>query len=121
MPEQNPEARRGFLKVVTGAYGALMGDVAIIPGLGFVRSPLRRETVNSGDEPLPVGEASAVKPGKPVRVNVIGDRRDGWVRFRHEKLGAAWLVRAHEGAPVRAFSTVCPHLGCGIDWDEKKN
>jgi Rieske Fe-S protein len=35
------------------------------------------------------------------------------------KLGACWLVKEQDGA-VRAFSTVCPHLGCGIDWDAEK-
>jgi menaquinol-cytochrome c reductase iron-sulfur subunit len=119
MPEPKPEARRGFLKVLTGAFGTVMGAIAVVPGLGFLTSPLRRETVTSGDEPLPVGATGNIKPGKPVRVNVIGDRRDAWLRFQRVKLGACWLVRPSEGAPVRAFSTVCPHLGCGIDWNDK--
>jgi Rieske Fe-S protein len=32
------------------------------------------------------------------------------------KLGAAWLLR-DEHQKVRAFSTVCPHLGCSVDWN----
>ena len=34
-------------------------------------------------------------------------------------LGAAWLIR--KGAEIKAFSTVCPHAGCSIDWDAQKS
>ena len=69
-------------------------------------------------EPIRVAAPDDIKPGKPHRANVVGPFRDGWVRIDRMNLGAAWLVRGPEGR-VRAFSTVCPHLGCGIDWDDK--
>jgi menaquinol-cytochrome c reductase iron-sulfur subunit len=119
MPGQESEARRGFLKAITGALGAVMGAVALIPGLGFLAHPLRRPTVTGGDDPLRVASPGEVKPGKPVRVAVIGRRRDAWLRLDRVKLGAAWLVRERDGAPIKAFSTICPHLGCGIDWNDK--
>ena len=34
-------------------------------------------------------------------------------------LGSLWLVRTVEDGPIKAFSTVCPHLGCGVDFDDK--
>ncbi len=113
--------RRGFLKKVTAALTAIIGAAAAIPGLGFLAHPLRKATVWGGEEPLRVAAARDVKPGEPLRVDVVGQRRDGWLRLDRVNLGACWLVRSPEGE-VRAFSTVCPHLGCGIDWDgdEKK-
>src|SRR5262249_59624958 len=71
---------------------------------------------SSGDEPLRVANLAEIKPGRPLRVTVVGDRTDAWLRLDNQKLGACWLVR--EGDRVRAFSTVCPHLGCGIDWND---
>ena len=53
-----------------------------------------------------------------MRVDLVADRQDGWVRFAKVKVGAAWLIRDPDGQ-LRAFSTVCPHLGCGIDWDPR--
>ena len=119
MHEEKADPRRGFLKVVVGGVSAVVGAVAAIPGLGFLAHPLRAKTVTGGDEPVRVSATAAeLKPGKPVRVDIISGRGDGWMRLDKVKLGAAWLVKSATGK-VRAFSTVCPHLGCGIDWDPK--
>jgi Rieske Fe-S protein len=109
--------RRTFLKLLTGGISALMGAVAAIPGLGFLAHPLRKETVTGGDEPLRVASVDEVQPGKPKRVNVVGQTHDAWLRLDSVKLGACWLVRSASG-DLRAFSTVCPHLGCGVDWND---
>jgi menaquinol-cytochrome c reductase iron-sulfur subunit len=105
--------------MITGAFGAAMGAIAVIPGLGFLAHPLRRPTTTGGDDPLRVASPDQIRPGKPMRVSVVGQRRDAWLRLDRVKLGAAWLVRQREDGPVKAFSTVCPHLGCGIDWNAK--
>jgi Rieske Fe-S protein len=60
-----------------------------------------------------------VKPGKPLRVTATGERTDAWLRMDKVTLGSLWLVRSNEGGPIKAFSTICPHLGCGVDWNEK--
>jgi Rieske Fe-S protein len=54
-----------------------------------------------------------------MRVAVAGEQQDAWVRLDRVTLGSCWLVRATDTAPVRAFSTACPHLGCGIDFDDR--
>lgn len=120
MPGPGSEARRGFLKALTAAFGGVMAAVAMIPGLGTLLHPLRRATVTGAGEPVRVAQASQVRPGKPLRVNITGTRRDAWLKLDRVKLGAAWLVRAQEGAPIKAYSTVCPHLGCGIDFDARR-
>jgi Rieske Fe-S protein len=110
------DSRRGFLKVATAALGALTGAVAAVPGLAFLAHPLRSRTVTGEGEPTKVARAGDLKPGQPLRVVVRGTRRDGWLRQDAIQLGACWLVPG-EGERVRALSTVCPHLGCGIDWN----
>ena len=35
------------------------------------------------------------------------------------KIGSAWVIK--QGDKFTAYSTVCPHLGCGISWDEAQS
>jgi menaquinol-cytochrome c reductase iron-sulfur subunit len=104
------------MKILIGAIGAAIGAIATLPGLRFLATPLTKEMVTGSAEPLRVASVDQVEPGKPMRVNVVGLKRDGWLREDAVKLGACWLTRSATG-PVRAFSTVCPHLGCGIDYN----
>jgi Rieske Fe-S protein len=79
-------------------------------------SPLTTRTASGGDEPVRVARLDELKPGEPQRRTVVGTRYDAWLRTDGVRLGACWLLRSAEGR-VRALSTVCPHLGCGIDWN----
>ncbi len=115
------EERRGFLRKITGWMGVLLGGVVTLPGLAFLAHPLRKDTVAGGKEPLDVGASDAqVKPEQPVLVDVRGELRDAWMRTPDVKLGACWLVREKADAPVKAYSSVCPHLGCGVDYVQEK-
>ncbi len=113
------DTRRAFLARVTAALGALAGAVAVVPGLGLLLAPLRKSTVPGPGGPVRVARRQDVRPDKPLRVTVVGQRQDAWLRLDRVTLGSCWLVAAEAAGPVRAFSTVCPHLGCGIDYDER--
>jgi Rieske Fe-S protein len=119
MAGQPPDERRAFLKVVTTGIGALAAALAVIPGLGFLAGPQRRAGDGGIGRTSRVAAERDVKPGKPLRVTAIGPREDAWLRFDRVTLGSCWLVRTVEDGPIKAFSTVCPHLGCGVDFDEK--
>lgn len=119
MSERPPDTRRAFFAMLTAGLGALTAAIAIVPGLGLLAAPLRRAIIRGAGQPLRVAAAEDVKPEKPIRVTAVGEVQDAWQRLDHVTVGSCWLVRATEGAPIRAFSTVCPHLGCGIDWNEK--
>src|SRR5688500_8691036 len=89
--------RRGFLKFLTGAIGAVIGAIAAVPGLRFLATPLTKEMVTGGEEPLRVASLDDIETGKPLRVNVVGQRHDGWLRQDSVKLGACWLTRSASG------------------------
>lgn len=120
MSERGGGRRRGFLAALTGGVGAILAAMVTLPGLRFLAAATaRRPDVAAGDDAIRVADSEELKADRPLRVNVRGVRRDAWTRFDHARLGSAWLVRTPEGR-VRAFSAVCPHLGCGVDWNEKK-
>ena len=112
------DTRRTFLARATAALSALAGAVAVVPGLGLLLAPLRKPAAQGPRRPIRVAGQHDVGPDKPVRVTAVGERQDAWLRLDRVSLGSCWLVRLGESAPVRAFSTVCPHLGCGVDYDE---
>jgi Rieske Fe-S protein len=117
MAVEPTDERRGFLKLMTAGLGALTAALAVVPGLGFLAGTGRRSDGGSAN-PLRVASERDVKPGKPLRVTAVGPHKDAWLRLEKVTLGSCWLVRASEDGPIRAFSTVCPHLGCGVDFDE---
>lgn len=119
-PSAPSEARRGFLKILTAWLGGMVAAVVAAPGLAFLAHPLRRETVRGVRGPLRVAALADLKPGEPLRCDIRGEVIDAWNRFPDVKIGSCWVVKPDEDSPVRAFSTVCPHLGCGIDFDGAK-
>jgi menaquinol-cytochrome c reductase iron-sulfur subunit len=112
--------RRSLLKWVGGALAGALGVAIAIPAAVFVTFPTRRRTVSGGEEPVDVAAADALPEGVPVRVAVrVRRRRDAWAAFTDVVLGGAWLIR--RGDAVRAYSTVCPHAGCAVDWDKERD
>lgn len=115
------DSRRVFLKTVgIGGVGLGLGAVTVGPALAYLAYPLTNVTVSGSDGFIKVGKSDQFKPGRPVKVDVFADKRDAWNRVVDVKVGSAWILR--EGNDLKAYSTVCPHLGCAIDFegDESK-
>ena len=110
------ESRRGFLKVLgISGVGAGVGAGAAIPVAAAVAHPFKHETTSGGDVLIEVGNKERFKEGEPpVKVDLFADRVDAWNRIQNVKVGAAWVF--NEGGKLTAFSSVCPHLGCTVDF-----
>lgn len=117
--ESSNESRRGFLVAGIGVLGVGVAATALGPALALVAHPLLHDTTSGSDAFVPVGKPSQFGDGATVKVDLYADRVDAWNRVVQVKVGSAWVVS--QGGELVAYSTVCPHLGCGIDYDPSRD
>src|SRR5438874_9370899 len=110
--------RRTFLKWATHALGALFGLVIGIPGVAYLVDARNRPAPQRGMRP--VAKLSELEVGKPKQVVIHDVRRDAWTLHPNDVVGRVWLVRQDKDK-VDAFTTICPHLGCSVDWRPDHN
>lgn len=106
--------RRTVLKVITGCAGAAVAGVGVATTGGFVAQSERRPAEGGAATWRRVARLDALERGRPLKAPVIGAVEDGWIRSPDRRIGSVWIIRDDERT-VRAFSAVCPHLGCSID------
>ncbi|OAI47699.1 hypothetical protein AYO44_09050 [Planctomycetaceae bacterium SCGC AG-212-F19] len=109
--------RRGFLEYATDILLAVLGLLVAIPAVGFFLGPLwKRRGGEGGDSGfVDVGplEALPINTWQLLTAEVV--RQDGWkqTKFRH----SVWVRRNGPSAQdVIVLSSICPHLGCPINW-----
>ena len=116
--------RRGFfVKAVTGLIGGLVGLIPAALAGGFLLGPILGRNRNQNNEPasgdgflpLPIGPDALPTDGSPQAVTVVADRIDAWNFYPQERVGSVWL-RKNEAGEIIAFNSICPHLGCSVDY-----
>ncbi len=105
------EDRRSVLLAIATGGGVLACAALAVPSARFLVSPAQAGA--SGGRWIKTVPFESLLEGHLVRVDLVSDRRDAWTLEKQVALGAAWLRR--EGDRVRAWSVVCPHLGCAIE------
>ncbi len=109
--------RRGFLTRLAALIHGLIGAVIVVPGLRFLLEPLVRKRRETGF--LRVAPLSAVPEGRPTRFMVSADRWDAYTHHPPGPIGSVWLIRTEnrgDGPELLCLQTICPHLGCGIEF-----
>lgn len=126
--QHQPEARREFFKkALTSVIGAAAGLLPLVVGVLFFLDPVRRKRFvplrrrNNGprgvdDDFVRVTTLDALPPdGRPQKFTVIADRSDAWNYFADQRIGNVFLRRI-SADQVIAFTEICPHLGCSVDY-----
>ncbi len=116
--------RRPFIKVIAASINVVVVFALAIPALRYLLDPLwRRADTPSGGERetrfIRAGLLSATSGKRPVRTVVSGDRWDAFTHYPSGPIGTVWLLRKDQDdrdPQLRCLSSVCPHLGCAIDY-----
>ncbi len=112
--KQPNESRRRFMMTGVGFVGTAVAGVTLAPAARLLAHPLMAE--GAGGEEVFIDAGSVAQFSEtPVKVDLYSDKVDAWNRVTNVKIGSAWVVQ--RGAELIAMSTVCPHLGCAIDYD----
>lgn len=92
-----PHSRRSFLDWLIAACSMVAAVAMAVPGLMYLWPAAR----GGGAERVEVLGAGSLAPGQSVKIQVGGL--------------AVIVVRGRSG--YRAFSAVCTHLGCLVNWN----
>jgi menaquinol-cytochrome c reductase iron-sulfur subunit len=103
--------RDALARLATWLCGGMAAALGLVPPLRSVLGAAARVEEPSKD--LSLGPLSDLTV-EPRQIWLRGEVRDGWVRL-NEELGSVWVARTDGG--VRVLSSICPHLGCEVDWD----
>jgi menaquinol-cytochrome c reductase iron-sulfur subunit len=116
------EPRRGIImKLSAVVMGIPVLALPLAATLGALLDPLRRKKA-AGREFVFVARLNALPTdGQPRRFSVVAERQDAWNRYPPAPMGAVFVRRERPDAPPRAYSAVCPHLGCSVDFKPERN
>jgi Rieske Fe-S protein len=127
--QNSPQPRRrgilvGMLAFVVGIF---VGIFPLGAGLLTFFDPILKKKEEGGGEDdsaggqlLRVGLLENIPAdGTPVQAPVIANLTDAWNREPNQPIGAVYLRR--EGDKVVAFNAICPHAGCFIGFDTRRD
>lgn len=118
--EKGPQGdRRCFIKEASlVAIGGVLGMVPVAAGVATLVDPLLKDA--EPGNPVKVATLEALpKDGVPRKFPILKNRTDAWNKFTNVPVGAIYLRRTEEKS-VQAYSVVCPHAGCFVDYAAEK-
>jgi len=116
-PQDSGTDRRSILKRAIYGLSALFGALLGVPAAAYLIDPRNRPARDN--EFKTVARLSDLPIGKPQQVVIRDISRDAWTLHPDEVIGRVWLVRRSEDQ-VDAFTTICPHLGCSVNFEEQE-
>ena len=132
MADSQASGRRSALHriggLLVGVLGGALGIALMVPPVVSLLHPLRRRRHQKNDaadgpprvKVADVAEVPNLDAGAaPLRAAVIASGlRDAWNRLDNTKLGSVFLGK--RAGALSCLSATCPHAGCGIDFDDKR-
>jgi menaquinol-cytochrome c reductase iron-sulfur subunit len=115
--EEHAMERRSFLKWATNGLGALFATILGLPALAYLIDARNRPA--KPGEFKTVARLSELIEGVPHQVVIREVRRDAWTLHPNDEIGRVWLIRRDKDT-VEAFTAICPHLGCSVNFEEKQ-
>ncbi len=109
--------RRNFLKICSVFLSSFIGIAYAIPLIRAFISPSMQDTVKGSSSLIDIGEISGFQVNIPKKVPIKDSKTDAWIKFPPVEIGAVWII-LDQDKKLTVFSSICPHLGCGIDWDQ---
>jgi Rieske Fe-S protein len=108
-----PPDRRSLLRWAIHSLGALFAVILGIPAAAFLIDARNRPARQGGFRP--VAKLDDLQIGTPRLVVLSDSRRDAWTLHPTDVIGRVWLIRGPNNR-VDAFTTICPHLGCSVNF-----
>lgn len=122
-PDANDTTRRGVLGMLIAAgFGIAALAIPIGTGIFSVLSPMRWKS-QTGEFCRITPLSDVPEDGSPQKFAVVlPTRKDAWNIFHSKIAGRIFLRRiGKDKDKVEAFSDICPHAGCEIDFYQKEN
>lgn len=113
--------RRAFLKTITLSVNTVITLLLAIPGMRFLFDPLQRKTIKRDFQRI--AALNTLPKNQPIRIQILDEYTDAYTNYPTCIIGSVWLQRTQESESqpqVRCFQTICPHLGCGIDFNKDR-
>jgi Rieske Fe-S protein len=112
-PNPPPPTRRSFLEWGIHGLGALFALVLGVPALAYLIDARNRPARAGAFKP--VARLSDLKIGAPTEAVVAETSTDAWTLYPNDLVGRVWLIR-RSTTTVDAYTTICPHEGCSVNW-----
>ncbi|GAX62886.1 rieske (2Fe-2S) subunit of the bc1complex [Candidatus Scalindua japonica] len=110
------QGRRNFLKICSVVLSSLIGIAYAVPLIRAFISPALQETVSGSTGLIEVGSVGDCVVNVPRKVKIVDTKVDAWTKFPPTEIGAVWVILGKD-KKFTVFTSICPHLGCGVDWD----
>ena len=108
-------SRRDFIALTTAAVGAFITAVIGLPAIAYLIEPALKS--ESTDAWIPVGKLDSFAIGKPSLATFTRSNVNGWEKSVNSY--GVFVLRKSQSEAL-AFSNVCTHLGCRVNWQTDK-
>src|SRR5262245_37002602 len=119
--DQHPHhpPRRAFLEWAIYGMNAAVGVVLGAPIVAYLIDARNRAARDTSFRT--VCRLSELPLGEPREFVIKETRTDAWNLHPDDVVGRIWVIRNRPGAAseLSVFTTICPHLGCSVNWTER--